>query len=205
MRHARLAILICLIITVAGCSSTLKPPVLNTESGFFSKRTTLAEDDVKIQVPFQRDKHRKLLYVKTDAKNEQFNTFFFESFVAMDFFEKVVDKEQLASIVLEQNLADKVSSISDLVGLHNLASQIGPFLIVEPFAEHTGGYGYSARLVAIDPETGRTVLEIHNDAINWAGLDKPLFYPLFNAFLEWCRNEPISTRKPPTEDEELEW
>ena len=205
MRHIWLAILLCLTVVVAGCSSTLKPPVLNTETGFFNKKTALSEDDVKVQEPFQRDKYLEQLYVKTDAKDEEYNTFFYEAFAAMDIFGKIVDEEQLAAIVLERNLADKVPSISDLVGLHNLAAHIGPFLIVEPYAAHEGGYNYSARLVAIDPETGRTVLEIHNDAVNWAGLDKPLFYPLFNAFLEWCRGEPISTKKSPTREDESDF
>ena len=34
---------------------------------------------------------------------------------------------------------------------------------------------------------------VEQTAFNWAGLDDPLFFPLFNAFLEWTKGEKIRT------------
>ena len=200
MRLQHLLASLCLILIVSGCGSTLKPPTLNPKTGRFNTGTKLYGEDIKVRERFHPDKYLHLLYVKTDAKSEKYNTFFLESFSNMQVFHEVVDQERLAAIVLERKLADRVPNISDLIGLHNLAKEIGPFLIVEPYAEFKGGYDFSARLKAIDPETGQIVLEIRKDAFNWAGLDKPLFYPLFNAFLEWSQGKSITTSVALTSD-----
>lgn len=64
--------------------------------------------------------------------------------------------------------------------------------------EWKGGYDFIANLKAYDSENGKDVLVLENKAFNWAGLDKPLFYPLFNAFLEWVRGDRITTKAEST-------
>ena len=71
-------------------------------------------------------------------------------------------------------------------------------MVVEPHLEWAGGYEYTASLKVHDPETGQYVLVLENEATNWSGLDQPLFYPLFNAFLQWTRGEEILTASPRT-------
>jgi hypothetical protein len=57
--------------------------------------------------------------------------------------------------------------------------------VVSTDVEWLGGYDFTASIKAIDPMTGRTLYHAKRKAFNWAGLDKPLFYPLFNGFLGW--------------------
>jgi hypothetical protein len=131
--------------------------------------------------------------VKIDESNERFNTFFIEMFRNMNEFESVMDKSGLETLVLENGFAGEVQSVSDRVGLNSLENKIGPFLVVEPHAEWEGSYVYSATLTAFDPSSGKNVLELRNRAFNWSGLDRPLFHPLFNAFLDWVRGDEIQT------------
>lgn len=182
-----------LAVAVTGCSTTLKPRALDTTTGQFQTDTKLSADSVKAQKPFV-EKYKSLVYVKTDeSKAKQYNDFFVESMKNMGTFNKVVTKQDLETLVLERKLTDRVSNISDLIGLNQLAKQMGPFLVVEPYVEWKGGYNFFAHLKAIDPESGETVLLLEQNAFNWAGLDDPLFFPLMNGLLQWTQGKPIAT------------
>lgn len=188
--------MLTLLLLLGGCSSTLKPTTLK-EDGYFDTSSTLRPEGVIIEQPFKPE-YRKMLYVKTgDEKNERYKEFYLTSFKNMNAFDKVVDQSELESLVIEQGLTDKVSNISDKIGLHHLQKEMGSFLVVEPYVEWNGGYDYVANLKAYDPESGKVVLHIEKEAFNWAGLDDPLFYPLLNGFVEWTRGEKISTKAAP--------
>ena len=188
----RLCGLLALAALLAGCSTTFKSRPLDA-TGKFTTSTKLDAGGVKTVKPFQ-EKYKTMLYVKPDeARTTRFNNFWFESFKNMGVFTNVAQKSDFESMVIERKLTDKVTSVSDLIGLHQLQQQIGPFLVVEPNVEWKGGYDYFASLKATDPESGETVLYLEQNAFNWAGLDDPLFFPLLNAFLEWTKGEPIST------------
>ncbi len=184
-------------LCLAGCSSTLKPRPTDA-NGLFPTSSLIDADGVKLQKPFSA-RFKPLVYVKTDdSKSIEYNDFFIQSIKNLDVFDRVVGKSDVESIVIQKNLSDRVGNVSDLVGLNRLAKEIGPFLIVTPYVEWKGGYNYMAQITATDAETGETVLKLQNTAFNWAGLDKPLFYPLLNAFAEWARGQTIVTASPAT-------
>ncbi len=175
-----------------GCGSTLKPVVLDQNTRRFPTQTVLGSDATKVKKPLD-PKLTKLAYIKSDAKSTtQYHQFFKSCVETMKKFDKVSDKEDFETLIIQKNLGSKVSNVSDLVGLHNLAQEIGPFLVIEPNAVHKGGYNYEADLKAINPTTGETLLHLHHAAFNWSGLDEPLFYPLMNAFLDWLNEQPAA-------------
>jgi hypothetical protein len=197
VRVARLVLLVLCVLTVARCSSTLKPATLDP-GGRFATASRISPEGVKIAKPFDA-KFKPLLYVKIDdSKAETYRDFFVSSFRNMNVFTAVNAKSDFEKMIIERKLTDTVSNVSDLIGLHNLAKQIGPFLVVEPYLEWTGGYNYVASVKAIDPATGETVLHLEQKAFNWAGLDKPLFYPLLNGFIDWANGRTIATASPST-------
>lgn len=185
MKAVFLSAIVCVLGLSIGCGSTLKPVTLDPTTGRFPTQTAIPDSSVKINKPYD-SKYRKLIYLKSDAKEiTPYHKFFKESLENMHKFDTVGDKEYFEQLIIQKNLSDKVSNISDLVGLHNLAKEIGPFLVVEPTVLFKGGYNFSADLKAIDPENGQVLIEIHHDAFNWSGLDEPLFYPLLNRFMDW--------------------
>jgi len=189
---ARLIGILFALIFAMGCSTTLKSRNIDA-TGRFPTDNRLFSDSVKTVKPFL-EKYKALVYIKTDeVKAKRYNDFFVESFKNMGVFNKVAQKQDLENLVIESKLTDRVSNISDLIGLVQLQKQIGPFLVVEPFVEWKGGYNFFAHLKAIDPESGETVLLLEQNAINWSGLDDPLFFPLLNGFLQWAKGEVIST------------
>lgn len=193
--YARVLAIIAAGILASGCSSTLKVAKPDA-SGHFSTQFLLDDGGAKTVKPFG-DKYRAMVYLKMDeTKTKQYTDFFVTSFSNMGIFSKVAQKSDLEQLVIERKLADKVSNVSDLIGLNNLQKQIGPFLVVEPSVEWKGGYNYVGSMKATDPETGETMLMLEQHAFNWSGLDGPLFYPLLNAFADWAHGQPIAMSKP---------
>jgi hypothetical protein len=186
------------VFMLAGCSTTFKPIQLDQQTGVFPATEKIAAKEILIREPFDTTKYRELLFVKAqEGMTEEYNRFFVESFKNMGSFRRTLEKRDMEALIIQQNLSGKVSSISDLVGLNNLQKQIGSFLVVEYTLTFKGGYSYECELKAIDPETAKTVLHLRREAMNWSGLDQPLFFPLLNGFLEWSQGKQITVYTPP--------
>lgn len=186
---------------LTGCSTSLQPRTLDA-SGFFPTKSKLSANDVKINKPFLA-KYKALAYVITgypvsavmltgQPESPKYNDFYIKSFENMGVFTNVLDVPGLERLVIQRNLTSQVPNVADLLTLNALEKHIGPFLIVMPAIQFRGHFAFYARFKVIDAETGETVLLIENTATNWTGLDDPLFFPLFNAFLQWTRGELIS-------------
>ena len=182
-------IVLPIFLLILACSTTFKSSKLG-ESGYFDTDTKIHRDDILVNESFSPE-YKKMLYVKTDKENVQLNNFFMESFKNMNQFDTVFIKDDLEAFVVEKGLSDKIPDVSNKIVLHNLQKEIGTFLVVEPYYERISEYNYIGYLKAINPETGKEVIVLKNKAYNLTGLDKPLFYPLFNAFLDWVRGDDI--------------
>ena len=64
VRVARLVLLVLCVLSVVGCSSTLKPATLDA-GGRFATASRISAEGVKIAKPFDA-KFKPLLYVKID-------------------------------------------------------------------------------------------------------------------------------------------
>jgi hypothetical protein len=190
----RILALVVACALLAGCATTFKSAAPDA-AGHFPTTTKLTPKEVVTVTPFD-PAFAKMLYVKTDTKSEKYNTFFVDSLKQATRYDKVVDKDQLQSMIIQMNIGDRVQNVSDLVGLNNLSKEIGPFLLIEPYAEWKGGYNFAGELKATDPRTGQVVFYVKKTAFNWSGLDQPLFFPLLNAFVDWSNG-----RQPETAEE----
>lgn len=180
-------------VLVSACVD-VKPKPVDPVTGQFPASKMLDADAVQTIRPFQ-NAYKKMVYLKVpDDKPLAFGEFYSTELKNMHVFDKVAMKSDLEAIVIQKNLSGTVPSISDMVGLHNLAEAIGPFLVVEPYVEWKGGYNFVAQLKATDPQTGETVLLLQQHAFNWAGLDGPMVYPLLNGFMRWTKGQQILTK-----------
>ncbi len=100
---------------------------------------------------------------------------------------EVKTKDEMEQYVVRNNLAEKVANISDNIGLFRLQKEIGNFLICEANAEQIGRYGFKFYFKIIDPANSDVLLEIDHYGVNWAGLDRPLFNPVFNYYIDWLK------------------
>ena len=193
-RHYRIGGALALALTISACTSTMKATPL-TGAGRFDTTSRVDAANITTKAPFDKGKYGKLAYVKSLGDNKTINQFFLQSVTNSHVFETVMGKDELEQMVIKRNI-DSAGTPDSLIGLHKLAEAIGPFLILEPYVEWKGGYNYEASIKAIDPATGDTVFQAKKKAFNWAGLDAPLFYPLFNAFLEWAQGSDPAVAAP---------
>lgn len=177
-------LLLAALLSLAGCSTTMKAVKPDAATGFPTKEA-LKPEEILVNERVDLSKYRQLAYIQIGEKGEVYETFILDSVRNIGFFDKVLNKQGFEQELISSGKSDNVSNISDLIGLRGASKAYGPFLIVSTDVEWMGGYDFTASIKAIDPTTGRTVYHAKRKAFNWAGLDKPLFYPLFNGFLAW--------------------
>lgn len=194
LRHVYSAFL---ALALTGCSSTLKPAEVNTE-GRFDTSSRVDASGQTITGPFVPERHGKMVVVFTFTENNTVNEFFYQSIKNSKKFDAVYNESELEKFVIKNKIED-VTDTSSLLSMNKLAKTVGPFLVIKPYFEWKGGYNFIATLEVIDAETTETLLKVEKKAFNWAGLDKPLFYPLFNAFIDWTEGKAPPPAPPPPE------
>lgn len=110
---------------------------------------------------------------------------------ATGLFDQVLNFDEMQRLIVANGLQDKVSSISEPVGLSRLAMAYKPFLWVNLKRINKGRDQYF-QIYAIDPATLEDLFlaEIKLDPF-WKGVnDQNARYPLFNAFIAWARMNP---------------
>lgn len=176
-----------LSLIITGCGTTLKATQPEAD-GYYKTDKKLEENNILVAKNVQLTKYEEMFYAQVDENNEQFQDFFKSSIENAKLFDRIVIKSDMEQIVLNKGLADKITSVSDLIGLHHAQKNLGDFLVGNLSTKWEGGYDFTAELKVIDPSDGEVVFHATNKAFNWDGLDKPLFFPLFNAFIEWANN-----------------
>ena len=128
------------VFLLGACGATLRPATL-ADTGYFETDKKIIFGGVKINKEF-RTEYKQIIFINANEEDERFDTFYLESFRNMEQFERVLGKEELKALIFEKGLANRVQSISDRTGLHNLQKEIGPFLVVDLYSDWLGGYTY---------------------------------------------------------------
>ncbi|HEV2747866.1 MAG TPA: hypothetical protein VGW34_11280 [Allosphingosinicella sp.] len=173
---------------LAACSSTLKTAELNA-TGRFDTGASVDPGSLTIAAPYSAQRYGKMAVVLNFTENRTINSFFHDSIANSRKFQNVYSETELERYVIQQQI-EGVTDTSSLLSLNKLAQKIGPFLVLKPYVEPKGGYRVTASLEAIDAQTSQTVFKAEKSVTNWAGLDRPLLYPLFNAFIDWTEGRP---------------
>lgn len=181
----RLIVAVALAAVLSGCGSTLKVTKPGAD-GRYMTETRVKPEGILVSEKIDVSQYRAMFFAKTDDKNVQYSDFFRSSIDNTGFFDKVVVKADLEQLILSKGLTDKVTSVSDMIGLHHAQQHLGKFLVGDLETTWKGGYNFESDLKVTDPKTGKVVFHVHHAAFNWDGLDKPLFMPMFNAFIDWA-------------------
>jgi hypothetical protein len=183
----RFFVLALLAMVLTGCGSTLKVTKPDA-NGYYKTTAKIKPENILVAEKVDMQQYRPMFFAKIDEKNAKYQDFFSASIKNTGYFDKVVTKQDLEQIILAKGLTDKVTSVSDMIGLHHARKNLGPFLVGELTTEWKGGYNFEADLKVVDPEDGKVVFQVKNTAFNWDGLDQPLFLPMFNAFIDWAKS-----------------
>lgn len=176
-------------IFLSSCSPTLKLIQLDPNSGKLPTKTKLGTTEIVIDKPINLNSFSHFLFIKKNSLNgiSTYEKYIYGTLKNIGGFDTIYNQEEMEQYVIQHNLADKVNSISDNIGLYKLEKEVGSFLICETSVEHILGYDYRFHFKIINPENAEVVLEINHFATNWSGLDKPLFNPVFNYYIDWLK------------------
>jgi hypothetical protein len=184
----RLLIIGVSVILFSSCSPTLKVKELNVKTGKLPTETVINQEEILVEKSINLKEYSKFLFVKKSGLNmEKYETYILGTLKNIGGFEKYFTQSELEQYVIQNNLTDKVTSISDNIGLLNLSKNVGKFLICESNVEYKGGYDFTFEYKVINPTNAEILLHIKHNAFNWGGLDRPLFNPVFNKYIDWIK------------------
>ena len=167
------AVLLCF----AGCSS-MKVVPLDQKTGRFPSDTKAT---VATSKPFDLDSRKALILVPTSE-------FVVGQVRNIGYFTEVMTVDDLEKVIVQKNLADKVPSVHDAIGLSNAAKNYQPFLWLHLKTRGTGTQTF-AQFILTDPVNldDLLVVETHLDYI-WSGVnDQNNWYPMFNALIDYIQ------------------
>ncbi|AZA88491.1 hypothetical protein EG349_17810 [Chryseobacterium shandongense] len=175
-------------LALISCSPTLKVKQLDEKTGQLPTETKIMPNEVLTEKNINLNDFNQFLFIKKSGVNmEKYESYVTQTLKNIGGFKKIYTQTELEQYVIQNNLTDKVTSISDNIGLLNLQKQVGNFLVCESNVEFLGGYNYQFTFKITNPATAETVLDIKHQAFNWGGLDRPLFNPVFNYYIDWTK------------------
>ena len=178
-----------LSLLLFSCSPTLKVKELNAKTGKLPTETVLVPTEILADKKINLKEYNQFLFVKKSGLNmEKYETYILETLKNIGGFQQYYTQSELEKLVIQKNLTDKVTSISDNIGLLNLSKNVGKFLICESNVEYKGGYDFTFHYKVINPENAEILLHVKHNAFNWGGLDRPLFNPVFNKYIDWIKS-----------------
>jgi hypothetical protein len=186
LRVIAVAAAVVCALGLSACSSSFQATTLDPTTGRFPISTVLPPDAVEVRETFPVDNARRLLLVRTNLGTlTQYEEYFEESLRNIGFFETVVRPDDFERMLVQQGMAENVSSTSGFAGLAQAARTYGPFLVAD--FNLTAGAGYQVDMVMTiyDPATARELYKIDHGVTNWGGLDGVLFEPAFNDLIGW--------------------
>ncbi|WP_203292493.1 hypothetical protein [Luteirhabdus pelagi] len=164
----------------------MKVKQIDTATEKYPTDKTLSAKEIKVRKEFpQLNEYKQFLYIKNGDEVDEYKNYIKGTLQNIGYFENIYYRNDLEKIVISQNLTDKVTNISDNIGLLNLSKEIGKFLVLRTAILYKGGYSYEFEFELIDPTTAETIYKVVNPGFNWSGLDRPMFHPVFNDYAAW--------------------
>ena len=104
----------------------------------------------------------------------------------INYFQKMITIEDLETLIIQNNLTDKVPSVREKIGINKAYKAYKPFLWLRFDTRKADGKEYG-QFILTKPDTLEDIfiVEQHLDYV-WAGVnDQNTWYPLFNAIVDY--------------------
>ena len=185
LQSIKLILLATLIAFTTSCTSG-KVVKRTAETGYFpSTEKTIVLKSKQVNL----DKQKTLLLVPNDE-------FTIGMLKEIDYFDKVIDFDDLERLIVENNLGGKVPSVHSINGINKAAKAYQNFLWLR-WRHPVEGDRYSTQLVLIDAETMHElfICETEN-SYQWSDADdQSNFYPMMNALVDYIDENSTSYTK----------
>ena len=186
----RILLLLNMTFFIFSCSPTFQVKQIDEKKGKLPTDTRLSPEDIKIDKSINLQKYNQFLFIsKLGHSTGKYGDYIIGTLKQIGGFKQYYTQPDLERYVIQNNLTEKVTSISDYIGLSNLQKQIGDFLICETNIVYLGAYTYTFEFKIIDPSNADVLLDIEHKGFDWSGLDRPLFNPVFNYYIDWLNRD----------------
>jgi hypothetical protein len=179
-------LLLAATLALAGCGTQMKVAQVDPKTGLLkSEMGEIGKASVVTSKSVSLAKFGKLAFTTGGGE------FGANQLKATGLFDQVLTFDEMQKLIVANDLQDKVTSISEPVGLSRLAKAYKPFLWINMKRVSKDRDQYF-QIVATDPSNLEDLFlaEVKLDIV-WAGVnDQNARYPLFNALIEWARKNP---------------
>lgn len=172
-----LKVVTCIIfITLISACTSMKVAKLDPKTGRFPTKTKAT---VVTSVKTDLDTMNSLLLLPD-------NEFVKGQIANVNYFGKTITLDELETLIIKNDLTDKVPSIRDKIGINKAYKAYKPFLWLRFDTRDVNGKRYG-QFILTKPDTLEDifVVEKHFDYV-WAGVnDNNTWYPMFNAIVDY--------------------
>jgi hypothetical protein len=179
-------LVLILVLAVSACTH-FQVAQVDPKTGYFPTDT---KADIIKNEKYDLDSMKSLILISSGS--------FVEGQVRnLNYFDKIINLDDLQTIIVQGGLQDKVSSTQDKIGINKAYTYYKPFLWLRYYIRSEGRRQYG-QFILTDPKDMKDIFiaEKHLDYV-WAGVsDQNTWYPLCNAFIDYMKENSKSFRKP---------
>lgn len=199
-RRFSLALALSILAALGGCASPFVAVQPEPKSGHFLTPDTLTPKEAKVSVPIANlDRQRFIVLSPTINMDSEKYVPFVKQMVENCGLHKLVGHADLENFVIANNLGDRIPSLNNRIGFHQLTRYIGEYLILQIDLSNTYGDWWRFTAVVYDPVSSKVKFLASKSAVNMFGLQKPLLLPVFNALKDWVDKSREMARLAPPE------
>lgn len=182
-----------LILILTGCGTRAEIVQRDPNTGYF---LTNVKANVSLSENIDLDNHKSIILIpaktdptKLDTPFKQWDNrdaFEYGLMKSINYFDTIIDHDELERIIVKNNLGDQVPTITGRVGLHNAAKAYKPFLLLRWENIHTTDSDKPIQLILSDPITNKDLFITQTHWRDWDGTsDQRNWYPMMNALIDY--------------------
>jgi hypothetical protein len=179
-------LILVLVLAVSACSH-FKVAEIDPKTGYFPSDS---KADVIKHEKYDLDSMKALVLISS-------GTFVEGQVKNMNYFDKIINPDELQTIIVQEGLQDKVPSIAEKIGVNKAYVNYKPFLWLRFHVRGEGRQSYG-QFILTDPKDMKDlfIAEKHLDYM-WAGVsDQTTWYPLCNALIDYIKENSRTYRRP---------
>lgn len=165
----------CIPFLILSCTN-FKVITRDSKSGYF--KTSVSANIIKAESNIKLDSLKSLIVVPK-------NDFLIGMTQNLNYFDSVINLEELEQKIVAQNLQNEVPTVNSLIGLSNAYKKYKPFLFLNLTTVQRDRKGY-AQLKLLHPKTGEYIF-ITEMPVEYAN-DQGVWYPLYNSLIDYLRS-----------------
>ncbi|MES2946444.1 MAG: hypothetical protein V4772_26550 [Pseudomonadota bacterium] len=172
---------------LVGCAS-YQPVQVDPKTDLYNTATKLEDSAIR-----ENDTSADLAKYRFVVLNTRSNVyparfeFFIRTALADLGMVKVLNQEELVSLVKMHPKLASMESINDPLAIKKVSDTLGPVLVIDCNSMWDGDVRRYVTLKITDASSGKTFLRIDHPKFIWASVDPEAHYPVLNALRQWVR------------------